>query len=262
MNILLFELKSLSKSMLIWGFSLCITLVLFVEGFYPAFSDNSDVISQMIQGFPPELMSGFGMDLETIFSYEGFFVFTYMYTSIIGSIMATSYAVAVFGKEKRLKTSDFIFTKPAARPKIFCAKLTAVVLAIILSNVFYVAFSVYFFYDNNITEFAVLSSVSSMFTQFFFASMGIFIVAFLKKVRSVGGIATLVGFTAFISTALVDIIDKEFMVFLAPFKYFNPDALFTDGSYSMHLVIFSVGFCIVSLIYSYYIYTKKDIHSV
>lgn len=263
MSIFLFEFKEQFKTALIWTFSLLTVLLLLMMGIYPVFEASLDDVLRIINGFPPEFASAFGLDVKSMFSLGGFYSFTFGYISLVGAIMAVSIAVSTFSREKRSKCVDFLLTKPMSRERIFWSKLISNLSIIILVNLAYVvACIIIFARDNNNTATVLLAAASLFFTQLVFLGIGIFFAVYAKKVRSVTGIATTFGFGAFILSALVNIFKEEAMRFIAPLKYFDPTDLFASGAYETKYAIMGVLVVIICLCSAFVLYCKSDTHTV
>ena len=84
-NIYKHEFKARRKSVLIWSLSLLI-LVVFFFSIYPAFSEQAELLNEMLANFPPQLLAAFGMgntDLADILGYFGFlFIFVQLCQAI------------------------------------------------------------------------------------------------------------------------------------------------------------------------------------
>ncbi len=104
----------------------------------------------------------------------------------------------------------------------------------------------------------MLASLSLLFTQLVFLSIGAAYAVFARKVRSVSGVATAIGFAGFIMTALYSVIKEEFLRYVAPLGYFNPEAVFDTGGYEAIYVITAavVVFCCIAA--AYLKYAKSD----
>lgn len=262
MNVLRFELKNSVKSVIILSMSILAIYILFMAGVYPIFSESVSEAQKVFANFPPEFTAAFGIDLTYFFTYEGYYGFTYNYIALLAGIMAVSISLATFSREKRSKCMDFIFSKPINRKKVFLFKLLSNIIMIVLTNIVFILMGMIVYGVNDVkdtnsdTFFIALLGV--FFTQIVFLCIGIFIAVFLKKIRSVSGMSTAVGFGAFILSALVNIIQEDYLKFLAPLKYFDPYPLFKEGSYNMKYVIFAFIFSAVCLVFSYTHYCKSD----
>jgi ABC-2 type transport system permease protein len=119
LNIFLYETKAQMKSFLLWNVSLLALLGVFMDAFYDGFMQSREVVPQALNNFPPVFAAMFGVKLDTIFSYGGYYQFIYIYIGVVGAIMASLFAVSAFSREKRAKCVDFLLTKPVTAARSF-----------------------------------------------------------------------------------------------------------------------------------------------
>ncbi len=264
MNILVFELKSELKSALIWTVSLVGALLIFMSGVFPIFQESMEDVIAIMQNFPPEFAAAFGISLESMTGYLGFYNFSYGYLALIGAIMATSVTLSVFAREKKARCNDFLLAKPISRQSIFLYKLAAVAIIILGANIVYTAVSLWLYnhYEGgNIMDF-IIGSSGVFLTQWVFVALGVLYANFVKRVRSIAGIATAFGFGAFIISALYGILDEEIILFVAPLKYFEPRAYFFADGFELKLVVTAVLIVAIGLLVSALRFKNRDISSV
>ena len=266
MNIYIFELKAQLKNFLIWTGVIFLFYITFMTGVYPIFRESADQMLEVVNNFPPEFIAAFGLDLINIFSYAGFYSFTFGYLSLIGAIMASGLSIASFAREKRSKCSDFLLTKPVKRGSVFLAKLLSNLTVLIVSNILFVTLAIALYFgsgqDKAGLDKFVLACAALFFTQMVFLSAGILYATAAKKVRSVSGAATAFGFTGFILSALYGILEKEELRYVAPLKYFDPAAVFSDGGYELKYVLTAALVIVVCVTASLMKFTRGDTHAV
>ena len=260
MKILNFEIKKQLFTATVWAVAMVATLILLITGVYPIFMESVDSVLTMLKGFPPEFSAAFGMNLEKMFSFGGFYAFCFTYISLMGAIMAASLAIASFSRETRSKCSEFLLTKPVSRESIFAQKLLSGLGLLVATNAVYIIIAVLIGRDNDTDMF--LASLSLFLTQLVFFAIGIFYATFAKKVRSVSGMATVFGFVAFILSALVNILEEEVLRFVTPLKYFDPIAVFADGRYEIKYAVTGIVVALICVILSYLRFVKSDTKSV
>ena len=259
MNVLKFELKSIYKSTIIWTLTILAFFYSFSIGVFPIMNENADLLNQAVASMPQGFAQAFGVDMSLLMGFEGFYNFSFMYLSVMGAIMASSITINVFSKEKRAKCSDFIFSKPIKRQSLFGYKLLAVIIALLVSNCFYVIASITTFSQHNIgLNEAFMASLSLLLTQLIFVAIGIIISQLSKKIRSVSALSTMIGFIAFAISALVNIIEVDYIEYLSPLKFFEPIKIFTDGGYNLSFIIWASVIILLCIGISFVSYTKKD----
>lgn len=266
MNIYMYEMKSQLRSFIIWTASLILIVCLFMGGIYPIFEESKVDFLNIMEGFPKEFMQTFGMQSADLFSYVGFYNFTFVYIALVASIMAVIVALSIFAREKKMKCLDFIMTKPVSRPKIFGIKVLACLSILVLNNLIYVIINMFLYYKNEqsselLTRF-ILASIGVFFTQLVFLAIGLFVGTFSRKIRSISGIATSIGFIAFILSALSNLFEEEAMKFIAPLKYFEPTIVMKEGFFEVKYSITALLIVIFCTVTSYYRFCKSDVHAV
>ncbi len=266
MNIYLFELKSILKSCFWWTFNIIITLAVFMLAVYPVFQEGGEELVELFNNFPPEFLTAFGFNLDNLFGVEPFYAFSFTYVGLMFAIMAVSISVDIFSREKRNKCMDFIMTKPIGRIQLYLYKLAACITAFILSNLIYIlCTTMIFFADEEGYKFTLETLqlvLSPFFTQMVFLAFGIFVSVTFRKIRSVSVIASSFGIMAFILSALMNLLEKEYLYFLAPLKYFGPEHVVHEGSFDIKLVVCAIILIAVSILLSIKKYCSEDIVSV
>lgn len=262
MNIFLFETRAQLRSFLTWAISLLAVWLLFVVMFYGPFMDSRAAVENALVSLPPAFAAVFGVEAGAIFSFGGFFQFIYTYIGVIGAIMASSLALSAFSREKRSRCVDFLFVKPVARSRVFVSKLLSCLMFILLANVLFII-STAIVHSANGQEASgmgrlILASLSLFFMQLVFLSIAILYAVLAKKVRSVSGIATAIGFAGFIMMALYSLIKEDFIRFVSPLTYFSPGAVFKTGGFEGKYVITAAIVVIACVALSYVKYVKSD----
>ncbi len=262
-NVYLFELKAKLKSTVVWGTTIVGALLVFMAFVYPVFADSVGSILNVIKGFPPEFAAAFGFDIGGMFSFGGFYGFSFGYIALIGADMAVSLSISAFAREKQAKCTDFLLTKPISREGVFISKLASgITLLLTLNIVFIVVSTILGVYNDIPSGQMILASVSLLLTQLVFYALGVVYAVTAKRVRSVSGIATAISFGAFILSALVNILEDEKVRFIAPLKYFDPTALLTNGIFEWQYAVTGVVVVVACLVASFYRYTKDDISAI
>lgn len=263
MNIFLFEIKNILKSWFWWTFSIIIVLIIFMINVYPIFQDGGEELIKLFKNFPPEVLTAMGINLDNLFSVEPFYAFSFIYIGLMSAIMAVAITVNVFSREKRSKCMDFILTKPIDRIKIFMYKLATCLTAFVLSNLIYILCTIIIFFikekNYNFTFESLQLMLAPFFTQLVFMSFGIFISVLFRKIRSVSVISSSIGIIAFILSTLMNLLEKEYLNFLAPLKYFEPAYIVNVGAFDTKLVVFAIFITLILIFLSMKKYCSEDI---
>lgn len=261
-----FELKHLLRTLVFWLVGLAGILLLLMKGFYPAMMETKTEVAMIFANFPPQVLTAIGIDIDTFFSYEGYYVFTFTYIGLLTAIMAVSVSLQTFAREKRDKCTDFLLTKPVSRNEVFVAKYLACLTVILLFNLFFIGVSALDFIQKS-TDFHlnaqfVLYMLTPFLTQLVFLSLGVCYAIFAKRVRSIAGTATAFGIAVFVLSALMDVLDKDILRIIAPLEYFNPSYIFEAGSYNPKLIAAAATVFIGCLVAAYLRYCRHDVAAV
>lgn len=263
MNIFLYEFKAHIKSMLIWTISMCLIMVLFLS-FYPMFTKSLDDIMKLLENYPDYLKASLGIT-DKISTLLGFFSYIFVYIMLCGSIQAMNYGVSILSKENRMKTSDFLLTKPVCRKKVFYQKVLAIVSILVLTNILFTSITFTISKLNSyifeISTFFIIS-FSLLLLQLIFMSIGLFFSMIFKKIKNVIAISLTTIFGFFLFGIFSSAINDEKIYYLCPFKYFDTTYILNNGHYNFKFLTTGITISIISIIASIIIYIKKDIHSV
>jgi ABC-2 type transport system permease protein len=258
-----FELRREITAALIWAEVISAVLLLLLYGFYPIFLDSRAAMEGYIAALPPEMVSAFGLNLDDLFSFEGFFGMVYLYESILGGIMISSVTLAVFAREKQNKCSDFLLTKPKTRSKIFLEKLLCCLTLIGIVNIPYAALYLLSYFDDTgalrLPSSAVLNVLCLPLTQLVFLSFGMFLAVFLRKIRSAAGLGAEIAIFAFLISAVHSLTGKEIFQFFSPLFYFSPHAVAETGGYDISGVATAAVLTLGLSAAAYWKYTKSDL---
>lgn len=263
MNVCRFELRRA------WGGAAGWTIVILgllgglIIGAMPVFFESRLDVEAMLANFPPEFAAAFGLELDGLFSYEGFFSFGFLYYSLFGAIMAAVIGLDLFSREKREKCMDFLLTKPRSRSRLFLEKLLAALTLLALSNALFIAeaLALYRAYAPlpDQPACALLAASALLFTELVFLAIAVFAAVFSKRVRSVSGAATAIGFGGFMLSALHSILEEDALRYITPYKYFDAGKAFFEGKFDAPYALTAAVLTIALIALAYAKYTRDDI---
>ena len=128
------EMKINFKNFIIWT-SILIALFLVVFLMYPSIikSDSMQMMDEMMNMFPEEMLKAFNMDISSIDSAFGWlktegFVFVLLITGIYSGILGSN----ILLKEESDKTIEYLNSVPVTRKKIVISKILCGIIYIIL----------------------------------------------------------------------------------------------------------------------------------
>ncbi|WP_326160877.1 ABC transporter permease subunit [Neobacillus niacini] len=265
MNILLHELRAYRKSTIIWTISLIMVAALFMS-FYPSFTKDTEEFRKLLEGYPAALREAFGINLDNFFSILGFYCYGLSFVTLCGAIQAMNLGTGIISKEVREKTADFLLTKPVTRAAILTNKLLAAFISIIVTNIFYITAAILLAYQVATENFDVgiflLLSLTVLFIQLIFLGLGIIVSVIFQKIKSVLTVSLATVFAFYFLGMFSSTSGDEAKRYLSPFKYFDTAYIMEHSNYETPFLITSALFIILAIGISYFIYGKKDIHTV
>lgn len=263
MNVFRFELRRAWVGAAVWTLVLLALLIGLIAGALPAFMDSRTGVESMIASFPPAFAATFGMQMDNLFSFGGFYAFGFLYYALFGAIMASGIGLDLFSREQREKCMDFLLTKPRTRSELFFEKLLAALTMLFASNTIFVAVSLVLYraYAPSplLPERALLAASALLGTELLFFALGACAAVFARRVRSVSGAATAIGFAGFLLSALHSLLEEEKLRYITPFKYFDAAKAFFDGGFETNYAFTGAVITLTLMIAAYVRYTRADI---
>ncbi|PET68315.1 ABC transporter permease [Bacillus sp. AFS001701] len=265
MNIFLHELKAYRKSTFIWTASL-MAIVVFFLSLFPAIAKDYVEFSKVLEGYPEGVRKALGLEIESFGNVLGFYSYVFIYISLCGAIQAMILGTSIVSKEVREKTADFLLTKPVTRTKVMTSKIFAGFVSLAITNVFYLVATIMMAQYVKTADYSsksiILLTVSLFITQLLFFGIGILISVVFPKIKAVLSISLAIVFGFFVVGMVVATDESNAKRFLSPFKYFEPKYIIAHSKFESNFLFASVGIILVSIIASYMIYKKRDIHAV
>lgn len=265
MNILLHELRAYRKSTIIWTVSLVAIMALFMS-FYPSFTKDTEEFTKLLEGYPPALREAFGIHLDTFFSILGFYCYGLSFVTLCGAIQAMNLGTSIVSKEVREKTADFLLTKPVTRTTVLINKFFAALISIILTNVVYLIAATLIVSQVKTEDFSVsiliLLSLTVFFVQLIFLAIGIIFSVIVPKIKSALTISLATVFAFYFLGMFSAASDDEVKRYLSPFKYFDTTYIIEKSGYEASFLITGAVIMVAAIGASFFIYAKKDIHSI
>lgn len=266
MNIFKHELNMKKQSSLIWSVFLA-GFMIFYMAFFPALSKDSAAFDSIMNGFPDEMLQALGMRADlSLADLMGYFTLTFGMMQLAIAIQSTNYGFSILSEEERELTADFLLSKPVSRSTIYFSKLFAAGLSLLVTAIAVALSSLFALRLFSAGESYELSHVLMLLAtvpifQLVFLSLGMVISLFFRKIRSVLSLSMGLAIGLYVINSVRGFIDGDFLGYLSPYYYFEPGAILIDGTYNMQLLGLAVIIILVSFISSYFLYNRKDIHS-
>lgn len=265
-NIFKHEFKMYRKSVITWSLSLAVLIFLFMS-LFSSFAQDAEILNQTLAQMPQELLAAFGLNTVDMSNVLGYYSFLFLFCQICLAVQAANYGFALVSVEERDLTADFLLAKPVNRPTILTTKLLGALAGLTITNavVWLCSFTaINSFRDGRPfeTRTLLLLLASIVVFQLFFLVVGVLISLLMKRVRSVTTLSMGLAFGMYVLSAFGGMLGDNTFDLVTPFKHFDPSAIVSSGQYNIPLVLISLSIIIVSVAGSYWLYTKRNIHSV
>jgi ABC-2 type transport system permease protein len=265
MNIYKQEFKMSFRSVIIWSLAL-IVLIFIVMSLFSDMAADAELMNEMMEEFPDELLAAFGMtglDMSTVL---GFYSFIFLFCQICLAIQASNYGFSLVSIEEREKTADFLLAKPVGRSKILTSKILSAGTGLAITNIVVwitTLVTIDLFRDGRAydTTALLLLLLSIAIFQLFFLSVGMLISLLVKRVRNVTPFSMALVFGMYLLNAFGNMLGQDTLEIITPFKHFDANYIINNAAYDLPLVLLSVVIIIVSIVGSYLLYARRNIAS-
>lgn len=265
MNIFFHELKAYRKSTIIWSVSLVMIIVLFMS-FYPSFAKDAEEFQKIMEGYPEAIRNALGFNFESFFTIIGFYCFPLSFITLCGAIQGMNLGTSIVSKEVREKTADFLLTKPVTRTTVLTSKLMAAFISIVITNIAYLAVTITMAFQVQTEDFSlkilIMLSLTMFFIQLIFLALGIIISVIAPRIKSVLTVSLTTVFAFYFLGMFSSTTGEEAKRYISPFKYFDTAYIIKHASFESTFLIVGAVIIIIAIAASYFVYAKKDIHSV
>lgn len=265
MNIYTHEFKTNFRSVITWSVSIAVLILVFMS-LFSSFAADTAVLNEAMSKFPKELLIAFGMENMDFSTVLGYYGLIFLFCQICLAIQAANYGFALVSIEEREMTADFLLAKPVGRKKILTSKLLSAFTGLTFTNivVWIVSFGCIPIFAGG-RAFEVRSLVLLLLTivvfQLFFLAVGLVISLLVKRIRSVTPFSMGLAFGMYFLNAFGNMIGKDSLEIISPFKHFEPNSILSNGAYDLPLVSISIVVIIVSTVASYVLYSKRNMHT-
>jgi ABC-2 type transport system permease protein len=240
-------------------------IVLFMS-FYPSFAKDAEEFQKIMEGYPEAIRNALGFSLGSFFTILGFYCFPLSFITLCGAIQGMNLGTSIVSKEVREKTADFLLTKPVTRTTVLTAKLMAAFISIILTNIIYLAVTITMAYQVKTEDFSlkilIMLSLTMFFIQLIFLAIGVIVSVIVPRIKSVLTVSLTSVFAFYFLGMFSSTTGEEAKRYISPFKYFNTAYIIKQASFESTFLIVGAVIIILAITASYFVYAKKDIHSV
>jgi len=260
MAIFKYEMRQLYSHTLWWGLAVA-AFIFFALPIYMSFM-TSDVIDISVMD-SSDLFEMWGFDITVLTTPIGTLGFLTSFIAIVAGINGMFLGLKTFTKETVQKSAEFIYTKPYKRSKIFCAKVSAAIIATVIIGIFYyigailsAVINIDGGFDFKVTS---LIALSFMMIGIFFVLFGAFIGAIYSKIRTPLLVSAGTAFMFYVLSSFANKINIAELKYLTPYSYFNAGKIIHDGGYDLGYMTAFAVFCIIFTTVGLWVFVKKDI---
>jgi ABC-2 type transport system permease protein len=243
-----------------------VLIIALFMSFYPAFAKDADNFKKIMEGYPEAIRNAIGFNLGNFFTILGFYCFPLSFITLCGAIQGMNLGTSIVSKEVREKTADFLLTKPVTRTMVLTSKLLAALVSIVITNIIYLIVTIYMTFQVKTADFSlkilILLSLTMFFIQLIFLAFGVLISVIVPKIKSVLSVSLTTVFVFYFVGMFSSTTGEAAKRYLSPFKYFDTAYVIKHSSYEGSFLLVSAIIIILAITASYFVYAKKDIHSV
>lgn len=258
------ELKVNFKSFIVW-MSALLALFLVVFLVYPSIvnSENIQLLDEMMEIFPPEILKAFNMDISSIKSAYGWlksegFVFVLLIVGCYAGMLGSS----IILKEENDKTIEYLNSLPVKRKDIVLSKVAVgaiyVVSMIVILGLF--NFICLLFSDDFDKKQYLLLSVTPLFSSLAIFFLCVFISTFTHKTKKIIGFSLGIVLISYFLQVLSTLADSVgFLKYFSVFTLADIRNVIINNSINPLMVIISIVLSSLLLIASIYRYQRKEL---
>ncbi len=263
MNLIQKELRNNFKSVLSW-ITIISFLIVVILLLHPIAVEKMDMMSEMIEQLPKELLRALNISNETTFNnILHFFFYELQFILVASSIFAGNLGANIIAKEENDKTIQFIYSKPISRSDILLAKLCVTLTYLLLFNIiiFGVTSITMSIVSTQTIDYLLLLNIfsSQLMIQITFSLIGMLVATSLNKPKSASSITSSVIIISFMFGIISRISDKiANLSYISPINYLSNDTFLEVGHMDYKYIIIMAIISISSIIISLLKYVKKD----
>ena len=259
-NVIKREIKSNFKSLIIWGIVIIVfNIMFFIEyGSIAKSAENASYYDMM----PNIVKVMMGFSKLPLASEGGYYACMFFWSSLIMYIFATLKGSDILMKEEKDKTADFLYTKPIKRSTVLTAKILVAIINIavlVVLNLLVIKIA----YIPQIENKGLINDINITMIGLFVSSIiylmaGIFLGTAIKNINKAQIYSVVFFLITYLGVIIIDMLEKEKLYFLSPFKYFNAVDILEKGI-ELKYILLSVGLIIALAIASYIKQEKRNI---
>lgn len=255
------EFKDNFKSLLIWTGIISIIYIIIII-LYPSIISSSNNINEMLEGFSPELLQIFNMDIIDLSKYSGWYTSEGLIFVILGiGIYSALLGSSIVLKEENDRTIEYLGVLPISRTKILLTKVFVGVINILLIT--FIVGIVNTIGASIIEEIKfsqiLMISITPCLTSLILFFISLFISMFFKKTNKTLPISIGIVFIFYLIDILTKLSNKlEWLKYLTPITLADTRSLIINNEFNITYlfitIIISIFICWLSIMF----YNKKE----
>lgn len=255
------EFKDNFKSLLIWMGIVSIIYIIIIS-LYPSIISSSNNINELLEGFSPEMLEIFNMDIIDLSKYTGWYTSEGLIFIILGiGIYASILGSSIVLKEENDRTIEYLGALPISRTKIL---LTKILVGII--NIFLIILVVglvntigaSLIEDIDISKILMIS-ITPCLPSFVLFFSSLLISMFFKKTNITLPISIGLVFGFYLLDILTKLSDKlDWLKYLTPITLSDTRSLISTNEFNIMYIFITIIICIVLCLFSIRLYNKKE----
>nr|WP_312579800.1 ABC transporter permease subunit [Sedimentibacter sp.] len=260
MTIFKYELKQLRGSIIVWSAALAVSIFFML----PVYIEMLSGAAKMSSNFAGNsFFDVIGTNVDILSTPIGAYSFLTVFVLIAGAINGMKLGLGIITKEYMNKTTDFLFTKPHSRSKIFVSKLTAAASAVIIIGAFYFLASWAGMQNGsdgnyNFLTFALLA-LSVTLIQMFFLTLGMLVGVIFPHIRTTVAVSAGVAFVSYVFGAFSRKMGNVIIGYFSAYIYFDGAYIIVNNSYKVEYMILLASLMLIFTITAHQIFCKKDV---
>lgn len=262
MNLMLRELKSLRKSLMLWSIGI-VAMVVASMSKYAGMTESGGAMNELMASMPKAMKAIMGVGDLDVATIDGYYGMVFLYLLIMAAVHASMLGANIVAKEERDRTSEFLLVKPISRSRTLTYKLLAAGINLVLFNAVTLVSSLL---SVGVLEGGkeasgdiVILMAGLLFVQLLFAGVGVAIAACGKSPRSAVSISAGVMLLTFMLSIAVDMSESlSFLAWYTPFQYFSASSVLKEGLHGGYVGL-ALLILVVSVALAFYFYNKRDI---
>ncbi|PKM95414.1 MAG: hypothetical protein CVU84_04930 [Firmicutes bacterium HGW-Firmicutes-1] len=267
MAIVKYEMKQYKTLIIIWSIALSVLIIFLLPTFISLMTNNSVMTPELINSFGRnKFFIAIGVNATSLLTPMGSYSYVNSFVLIAAATFGTYIGISLITKEYSQKTADFLFTKPQGRRVVFSSKLFAGAICCLIVGLTYLVASYFAFliFAKDSIEFIplLLIAFSVSLLQLLYMVVGLLLAVFMPNIKVPIIVALGIAFFTYSFGAFARIMGYKFVSYLSPYSYFNNEYIREFNSYDLKYLLLFLVITIVSILVSYNVFSKKDIHTV